>query len=181
MSVNRSFPPYVYFVRRADGEGPVKIGCSQVPQDRLSALMTWSPYPLEILATLPGDETLERRFHAAFADAYSHREWFRPVPELIAMLALLRAGAFDVDTLPGPKVVFKPRQYSPLPEATRRGMSWTHRLRHLQNRGVEIPQEVRSSAFRWSAGRYSKDYDPHNPADAEVVEAFLANHPRLAD
>lgn len=177
MSVNRSFPPFVYFVRQTDGGGPVKIGCSQLPEGRLSALMTWAPYPLEIVAKLPGDETLERRFHAKFAGSHTHREWFRPSAELTLTIAQIQAGLFDIDSLPPPKLVTGSSVRPPVSENTRRGMSWKHRLRHLSNRGVNIPEEVQYAAYRWSAGRYFRDFNPHNPEDARIVEAFLAAHP----
>jgi hypothetical protein len=95
-------PAYVYFVRRADGEGPVKIGCSSHPEVRLTQLMCWAPYPLAIAATLPGNEELEYRFHARFRHLRSHREWFHPAPELDAVIAAIQAGTFDIATLPRP-------------------------------------------------------------------------------
>lgn len=45
---------YVYFLRPAGQDGPVKIGCSTAPQSRLEQYMSWAPFPLEIVATVPG-------------------------------------------------------------------------------------------------------------------------------
>jgi hypothetical protein len=85
--VKRGSDPSVYFVRRADGEGPVKIGCSQSPLTRLAQLTYWAPYPLVLVASVPGDEQLERRFHAKFAADHSHSEWFQPSQELSRVVA----------------------------------------------------------------------------------------------
>lgn len=179
MPAIRDTPPWVYFIRRADGVGPVKIGCSQRPEDRLSSFLQWSPYPLAIVAKMLGDEGLERRFHALFRVQHSHREWFRPSPALDLTIAQIVAGAFDLDSLPPPQIVTVTKGGMRISEESRLSMSWTHRLHWLRKRGVEIPPLVATAAFRWGAGKYYHDYDPHNPADREVVEAFLENHPRL--
>lgn len=52
---------FVYFVKPVGQDGPVKIGFSETPIDRLSTLMTWSPIPLEIAIAIPGDRELEGR------------------------------------------------------------------------------------------------------------------------
>jgi transposase-like protein len=77
----------VYFMRRADGVGPIKIGCSAWPERRLSALQIWSPHPLEIVASCQGAFADERRLHRQFADCRLHGEWFEATPELLATIA----------------------------------------------------------------------------------------------
>lgn len=91
---------FVYFMRPVGQAGPVKIGCSVMPERRLLALSEWSPVPLEIVATIPGRGDLEGRFHVHFADDYSHREWFRWSPRLEAVMTAVARGEFDVTTLP---------------------------------------------------------------------------------
>lgn len=83
---------YVYFLRRKDGVGPVKIGCSRVPESRLNIHMMWSPYPLEIVAKVPGGHDLERNLHDCFADAHSHSEWFFPDERLLAAMRRIASG-----------------------------------------------------------------------------------------
>lgn len=68
--------PFVYFIRPRGMEGPVKIGYSTTPLQRLETFAAWSPYPLEIAATYPGSFDLEQKLHAYFAISHSHREWF---------------------------------------------------------------------------------------------------------
>lgn len=83
---------FIYFIRVRRDDGPVKIGCSWHPMDRLVSLTTWCPYPLDILATIPGDFTVERQVQNCFADLHTHREWFLPDPRLLAAVERLKAG-----------------------------------------------------------------------------------------
>jgi hypothetical protein len=83
---------YVYFVRPVGLPGPVKIGCSRVPEERLKYLSTWSPFPLEIAVTIPGDQTLEANIHDCLARSYSHLEWFHPTKEVMKLVDDLIAG-----------------------------------------------------------------------------------------
>lgn len=145
--------PFVYFIRRADGEGPVKIGCSQEPQNRLLALTAWSPYVLAIVASIPGDEALERRFHARFSAQHSHREWFSPSPELTLVMAQVAAGEFDVSTLPTPKRLHGGAPRPRWTEEARLNASNSHRLARLRRHGVHLPDEF--TQLLW--GRYQRD------------------------
>lgn len=83
---------YVYFVRPVGHEGPIKIGCSELPEQRLKTLAEWSPYELEIAATVPGSFRLERDLHDRFFHLRIHREWFRAGPDLVGLVAALRSG-----------------------------------------------------------------------------------------
>jgi hypothetical protein len=56
--------------------------------------------PLEIVAELDGDFGLERKFHSAFRDAFIRYEWFKPVPELLAIIGTINAGTFNPADLP---------------------------------------------------------------------------------
>lgn len=81
----------VYFLRRADGVGPIKIGCSVVPAARLKAMQVWSPHPLEVAAAVPGGFNDEKRLHNQFAEYRLHGEWFEPAPPLLALVARIHA------------------------------------------------------------------------------------------
>lgn len=89
--------------------GPVKIGCSAAPDRRRYTLETWSPFALEIVATIDGDAKLERRFHCKFADSWERREWFTWTPALQAAIDAINAGTFDVATLPEPRRIDRTR------------------------------------------------------------------------
>jgi len=142
---SKNIPTFVYFARRADGEGPVKIGCSYWPTHRLMGLMCWSPYRLDIVATVPGDENLERRFHAHFEHLWSHGEWFRPAPELTLALAELATGVFDLTKLP--------EKGRPAGHSQRKRRQWTESQRaktalsHITRMtGHDVPAELYSLA-----------------------------------
>lgn len=171
----RREPAFVYFVRRADGEGPVKIGCSRSPVDRMGTLMSWSPYPLAILATLPGDETLERRFHNRFRDQHCHREWFRHCDELQAVIDAIAAGTFDVATLPEARGLPSPVR-KPWTEEQKLGVRAKRALERARRDGVAVPNELFLAINRWGAGEYSGYYDPanrHSPEDRKLIVRFL--------
>lgn len=77
----------VYFMRRSDGVGAIKIGCSKLPRSRLAAMQVWSPEKLEIVAAVPGTFADEARLHRQF-DAYRlHGEWFEAAPAILAAMA----------------------------------------------------------------------------------------------
>lgn len=94
---------YVYFIKPIGMDGPIKIGCSSSPELRRSTLATWSPFALEIVARLPGDATLERRFHARFYAQHERREWFTWTPDLQATIDAITVGVFDIESLPAPR------------------------------------------------------------------------------
>lgn len=77
----------VYFIRRQDGEGPIKIGMTRGKlAQRLSACRHGSPYPLELCPyILHGPADLEPRLHAHFAAHRLECEWFEAVPALVQL------------------------------------------------------------------------------------------------
>lgn len=81
----------IYFMRRADGVGPVKIGCSKWPEQRLQALQIWSPEPLEIVAAVAGTFADETRLHREFAEHRLHGEWFEATPRVLSAIARIVA------------------------------------------------------------------------------------------
>lgn len=89
----------IYFVRAVGTDGPIKIGYSHWVNARASALATTHKRPLEVLATLPGTQSDEAKFHRLFAAAARGGEWFDPVPGLLALVRHARVRA------PSPEMV----------------------------------------------------------------------------
>lgn len=87
-----SLGSYVYFIKPVELPGPIKIGCSALPEQRLYSLATWSPFPLEIIVTIPGRQCLEKNIHECFADLHLHREWFKAAARLTNAIDRLKAG-----------------------------------------------------------------------------------------
>jgi hypothetical protein len=83
---------YVYFIRPIGMPGPVKIGHSHGPVDRLAQLNPASPYQLELAVYVEGNQELERNIQNCFADVHSHCEWFHPAPRLLTLIAALQVG-----------------------------------------------------------------------------------------
>ncbi len=77
----------IYFIQ-ADGVGHIKIGFTDNDDAlvRLAQLQTGSPVPLKLLATIPGDMLLETDLKRRFAAHCVTGEWFKPVPDLVAII-----------------------------------------------------------------------------------------------
>ena len=85
----------VYFIRGDDG-GPVKIGTSINPEERLDALQTAHPTKLRIIGLMKGGKTVERALHSMFAldRLRPNGEWFHPSVALIDFIHEI-GGGFD--------------------------------------------------------------------------------------
>lgn len=77
----------IYFIRRSDGTGPIKIGRAIDVERRLAQLRLHYGQPLMLLATMEGGRQEEREIHARFASLRMGRtEQFQPAPELLAFI-----------------------------------------------------------------------------------------------
>jgi hypothetical protein len=119
----------VYFMRPVGERGPVKIGCSGIPRKRLAAMSVWSPVHLEIVAEIPGDEALERRFHAAFRDDWTHGEWFAASERMDQTIAAINDGTFDLGSLPEQGAML-PRKYPEMTPGRKLRLSYLRRIDH---------------------------------------------------
>src|SRR5262249_45238273 len=79
----------VYFVRAGDA---IKIGVTRDVERRLRALATGSAVPLELLATLPGGRSLEKKLHERFRRFHVRGEWFRADEVLLRYIREQAAG-----------------------------------------------------------------------------------------
>lgn len=66
----------LYVIQSVVG-GPIKIGISDSPSERLSQLQTASPYKLQILECYDQKSQLEKKIHKHLARYQMHGEWFR--------------------------------------------------------------------------------------------------------
>lgn len=90
----------IYFMRRTDGTGPIKIGCSRYPEGRRKQIGSDTKADYVILAQAPGGYLLEGNLHFKFS---AHREvpewagtrpypvggsneWFKPVRALLSLI-----------------------------------------------------------------------------------------------
>lgn len=77
----------VYFIQTGKF---IKIGFSHGVYLRLGNLQNATPYPLELLSTINGDEREERRIHALFPHLHHRGEWYRRSKGLIAYIDWLK-------------------------------------------------------------------------------------------
>lgn len=81
----------VYFIQRATGTGPIKIGCSASPEARRKQLGVNLKVELKILASAPGSYAEERSLHRQFSAHRITGEWFEPTDELVRLIKGVRA------------------------------------------------------------------------------------------
>lgn len=191
-------PTFVYFIRPLGKDGPIKIGCSGFPDDRLLALAKWSPIPLELIGKTPGTFQDERYLHNCFADSHSHKEWFRFSRALAETIdKILKSSIDEVRPTLQQKQSIRSRKAkaSPMPLSERQRRSFMCRIRAAQKRvhgenpsgGWRTPADVSLIMDRWHGDPYRKAAGAH-PSDAELVlvEEYLRNpaarpaSPRLA-
>jgi hypothetical protein len=91
---------FVYFARVVGTVGPIKIGCSCWPANRVRQLGIDTKTNCEVIAEIPGSFLLERNVHLKFAhlrcDGPSRAdrdapiagatEWFQAAPDLLAFI-----------------------------------------------------------------------------------------------
>lgn len=102
----------IYFLRRPEGIGPIKVGYSRWPVKRLQACMAWSPYELAIIALLPvplsdrpkGLHYIERQFHQRYLGWRLHHEWHEPAALILSDVAEIDGGTFNLGCLPEPSI-----------------------------------------------------------------------------
>lgn len=77
-------PVLVYFIQ-AVGGGPIKIGMSNDPKERLATLQAGSPVMLRIIGIADGGQDKEMALHRRLAAHRLHGEWFADVPAVHAV------------------------------------------------------------------------------------------------
>lgn len=69
-----------YFMQ-SDGGGPIKIGSSANPTERLRSIQTGHHSEIKLIAHI--DQDIEKRLHREFKDLRLRGEWFRPEKRLV--------------------------------------------------------------------------------------------------
>lgn len=166
----------VYFIKPAGLDGPIKIGISCRPADRLYELSCASPLPLEMIGTVPASADDERFMHDCFADHHSHREWYRSSPKLREAIAeVLAAGMVSVlfGKLSRQKNMrAAAQQRRPLTADRRRFLSYNVRV--SRRRGV--PDDVAQIVRGWSSGAHVPTADQLTRLDQFLARKRYARH-----
>jgi hypothetical protein len=74
----------IYFVGCQD---MVKIGYTIDIEKRFVAMLTSSPLPLSLLASMPGGPQAEAELHERFRALWRHGEWYQRTPDIDAVIA----------------------------------------------------------------------------------------------
>lgn len=77
---------FVYFVRAASGEGPVRIGWSYQPAKAFRSLQGNSPVKLALLAQAPGTVLDHAFLNCLFYRFKRHGSWVFPRKELLVLI-----------------------------------------------------------------------------------------------
>lgn len=172
----------IYFAKPVGMDGPIKIGCSSIPLDRITQLAEWSPIPLEFLGAVAGNYMDEQFLHSCFADLHSHHEWFHPTPELRDIIEkVIQCGSVaSVSHLISPKGKIRQRRNG--------APNWLHPFLAAERKINRIRQEMmRAGRLEWhepeDIARMMRDWrgDPErgirgkSPTDAELrrLDDFL--------
>jgi len=84
---------WLYAIQMGEA-GPIKLGVTLNPAERIATLQQGNPETLHGLAAWRAMPVEEKELHEEFAYARVRGEWFRPVPELVDLV--LRLGCeFD--------------------------------------------------------------------------------------
>lgn len=181
---------FVYFIKPVGMEGPIKIGCSETPMHRLKQLMSWSPFELELIATTPGDATLERNLHDVFAKCHLHGEWFDPSIAMREAIAKVKAGvpiAEAVDLTKPSGNIRRNRLRNMAPD-TRERLNYlakiNGRLRGFNKRldtWLLMPADI-SEIFEVWGGHYRQPGSGVRPSQADFakIDAFIDGLPDTA-
>lgn len=175
---------YVYFIKPIGMDGPIKIGCSGAPKNRLLSLSYWSPFPLEILATAPGGGNEECLLHRCFSDHHTHHEWFHSSPGLRCLIERIIAGA-SINDACAELTAKKPirNQKRPIRTPDRElFLTYGHRIRAAMKKircsdgSYYQPSDVSEIMNNWRCDR-TKDHLPIIPTDEQFrrLEDFIAD------
>lgn len=179
--------PYVYFIKPVGMDGPIKIGCSGIPEDRLIALTTWSPFKLEIIGRTPGTLKDEGFLHRCFSEFHSHHEWFYFTPALAETIKKILASSIDEvrSSLTPKKHIRRGRKLkSEWTDSERLKASFASKIRLANNRLRKIdekgawhePKDVEAIMNRWHGRPHKKIVGIH-PTEIEIarLQEFIDN------
>lgn len=103
---------YVYFVESDSPFKLIKIGRTESLRNRLMGLQASSPVQLRLIAAIRAPAGTENLFHAIFADARAHGEWFLPTAEVLELAQQLpKMGTLAHEEI---RVICEARGCSPL-------------------------------------------------------------------
>jgi hypothetical protein len=177
----KSASGYVYFIKPVGQEGPIKIGHSIYPPERLAALQTWSPLELEIVCVIAGTRAVESAIHSRFAAWQARGEWFEATPNLRLLIAALKRGdkiehLIDFSLWKG-GLAKRAARRSPEAKVVGSYKVKIERARQyasgVRGRVVSVPAEIK--AVLSSAGGYRTPYRQLSDAERLKLDHFISD------
>lgn len=173
---------YIYFIKPVGMDGPIKIGYSKLPTDRLLSLSAWSPFVLEIIGTAPGGSSEENFLHQRFAHLHTHREWFNSSPLLRETIRRILAGESVREAcveIPRAGQIKNQKRRKPTPER-QRFIDYGKKIREVVFPRVEGGCYYQHPGIRQIMNAWQGDYGHRKPVEPTAdqiarIEAFLAN------
>ena len=89
-SLIKTDPLYIYFIQEGDN-GPIKIGISRDPENRVRAIQVSCSKTTKLLCSVLGTVEKESALHEQFKNIRLHGEWFKPSKELVDFIAKLKS------------------------------------------------------------------------------------------
>ena len=85
----------IYFIQ-AGFNGPIKVGHSVDPAERIRALATASPHELHVLCVAPGGSSVEAECHRAIRMHRVKGEWFHPHADVFELIERVKAPEYRI-------------------------------------------------------------------------------------
>jgi hypothetical protein len=147
----------VYFMKPVGMDGPIKVGCSKMPESRLKSVSLWSPFPLELITSAPGDHCHENALHHLLRAHQSNGEWFHANETLAAIIQIVQ----DTGELPSIDTRRDRERGGALP---RPGFTAVSRAKSKLTQSIT------------AAERHAYGYETANKRPAHIVAIYNAYH-----
>lgn len=169
MTAWRKSPRFVYFLRRFDGTGPVKIGCSAYPGQRARQISSDLKEKVVVICHAQGGFVEEQRLHRQLATHRLDGEWFHPAPEVLAIAAFIHDKGKLPPTSERDRNVVLAARY--LGGETLEAIATDFSITRERVRQILRKQGVPSLGYRDAHKRHAA---PIEPEEEEIAEKFLS-------
>ena len=86
----------IYFIQSGTN-GPIKIGQSDNPEERMAQLQIGCPYKLKLIWVYKGADITESELHAEFGHERIRGEWFRPSKKIFRFMSEELGNYYEVE------------------------------------------------------------------------------------
>lgn len=87
----------IYFIQCGEN-GPIKIGQSDNPEERMAQLQTACPYELKMLWVYKNSDWTEIAIHGEFSHERIRGEWYHPSQSILSFIEEVLVNSYAVET-----------------------------------------------------------------------------------